>query len=266
MRKKIFTTSLFSLLITFLSAQVSLNKTYNYSTSVVKLETLGYKYFLMDVPNAQCRIYNLDHSLFKTINCSVPSGYYLADLKYISQNLFDADSGIELVFTSYKYVPTTTSYYYIYNSKIINEDGTQIQNIDGARYIYVNQTEANIYKLFAYCYDYSVFPETVWTNIYNLPGVPVISSMLWDDEPKVKLDAYPNPAIKTVTLAYRLPEKVSEGVLYLYDNSGRQVNQFVVDQHSDHLSLDVSQYQSGVYHYFIEYENTKTPSGKLVIQ
>lgn len=262
--KKLITTSLFALLFSAISAQVSLDKTYTYSTSVVKFETLGYKYFLMDVPNAQCRIYNLDHSLFKTISINVPNNFYLADIKYVSESLFDNDSGIELLFTCYKYVPTTNSYYYIYNSKIINEDGTVILNIDGSRYNYVNQTETSTYKLFSYCYDYSVFPEVIWTNIYSLQGTTSFSSMLWNDEPK--LSAFPNPADKTVTVAYQLPEKVSEGVLHLLDNSGRQVNQFIVDQHSDHLSLDVSQYQAGVYHYFVEYENTKTPSRKLVIQ
>jgi hypothetical protein len=266
MRKKIFTTGFFALLFTALSAQVSLDKTYTYSTAVVKLETLGYKYFLMDVPNEQCRIYNLDHSLFKTITCKVPTDFYLADIKYVSQNLFDNDSGIELVFTFYKYVPTTTSYYYMYNSKIINEEGTVIQNIDGARYIYINQTGENTNKLFAYCYDYSVFPEIIWTNIYNLPGMPVVSSAIKNDAPEIGIGAFPNPASKTVTVAYKLPEPVSEGTLHLFDNTGRKISQFTIDPHSDHLSLDVSQYQRGVYHYFVEYGNTKMPSGKLVIQ
>jgi len=43
--------------------QITLQKTYNYSTAVVKLETLGYKYYLMDVPANQVRIYNMDHSI-----------------------------------------------------------------------------------------------------------------------------------------------------------------------------------------------------------
>lgn len=264
--KKLVAISFFVLFSAAMSAQVSLEKTYNYSTSVVKLETLGYKYFLMDVPNAQCRIYNLDHSLYKTINCSVPGNQYLADIKYISQNLFDTDAGIELVYTYYKYVPTSTSYYYMYSSKIINEDGSAIQSIDGARYIYVNKTDDNAYKLFAYCYDYSVFPEIVWTNIYSLPGVPVISSVLKSDLPEMGINAFPNPASQTVTVAYQLPEKVSEGILFLFDSNGRKVNQFVVDNYSDHLSLDVTQYKSGVYHYFVEFGNIKTPSRKLVVQ
>jgi len=43
------------------------------------------------------------------------------------------------------------------------------------------------------------------------------------------------------------------------------VKHFVVDCHTDHLMLDGSRYQSGVYHYFIEYGNTKTPAKKLVV-
>jgi hypothetical protein len=66
---------LFFLLAFALNAQVTLDKKYDYSTSVVKLETLGYKYYLMDVPLGQCRIYNTDHSLLKTINCNIPGGF-----------------------------------------------------------------------------------------------------------------------------------------------------------------------------------------------
>ncbi len=264
--KKLIFTILGSLFLTATNAQITLDHKYEYSTSVVKLETLGYKYYLMDVPNGRCQIYNLDHTLFKTINCNVPTDFYLADLTYISEKVFDDDAGIELVCTYYKYIPTTNSYYYEYDSKIINEDGTQIKPIDGGRYIYIFQTEENTYKLFAYCFDYSVFPEKVWTNIYNLPGNPVFSAYLNDNKPEVLLNAFPNPASQTVKVAYDLPSSVETGKLHLFDNNGRAVDQFIVDHHTDHLELDVSKFRAGVYHYFIEYGITKTPSKKLVIR
>jgi hypothetical protein len=62
-----------------------------------------------------------------------------------------------------------------------------------------------------------------------------------------------------------LPENINQATLHLIDNSGKQVKHFVVDCHTDHLMLDVSRYQSGVYHYFIEYGNTKTLAKKLVV-
>lgn len=245
-------------------AQVSLNHTYNYSASVVKLETLGYKYYLMDVPTGQCRIYNTDHSLLKTINCGVPNGFFLSDIKFISEKLFDSDSGIELLCTFYKYYSSNS--YYEYDSKIINEDGSQLQFIDGALYNYINKTDENTYKLFSYCYDFSIFPEKVWTNIYNLPGTVVSAKYLNEQTPDILLNAFPNPAKQTVKVAYELPGTVVIGKLHLIDNNGRAVNQFVVDHHTDYLELDVSQFEAGVYHYFIEYGTNRTPSKKLVIR
>ena len=263
MKTQLLTTIL--LLATFvLNAQVTFDKKYDYSTSVVKFETLGYKYYLMDVPNGQCRIYNIDHSLFKTVNCNVPNGFYLSDIIYLSEKLFDTDPGIELICTFYKYYSSQA--YYEYDSKIINEDGSQMIFIDGSLYNYVNKTGENTYKLFSYCYDYSVTPEKVWTNIYSLPGSPVVSALMNQKNPEITLNAFPNPATNSLKVAYLLPENVTQATLHLIDISGKQVEQFMVDNHTDHLMLDVSHYQSGVYHYFIEYGNTKTPAKKLVVR
>jgi hypothetical protein len=264
MMKKGFASLLFMCIFFMLNAQVTLEKTYDFSTSVVKFETLGYKYYLMDVPLAQCRIYNLDHSLLKTINCNVPAGFYLSDVKFLSEKLFDIDAGVELLCTFYKY--NASPEYYEYDSKIINEDGSQLTFIDGALYNYINKTGENTYKLFSYCYDFSIWPEKVWTNIYNLPGTPVVSAFLQNENPDFNLKAFPNPTTGQVKVAYSLPTEIREGTLFLFDNNGRLVQQFTVDNHTDHLLLNVSDYRSGVYHYFVEYGNKRSPSQKLVVQ
>ncbi len=261
--KKLISTSLFLGLFIVLNAQVTLDKKYEYSTSVVKFETLGYKYFLMDVPAGQCRLYNIDHSLYKTISCNVPGGFYLADIKFLSEKLFDSDSGIELLCTYYSY--NSAKAYYDYDSKIINDDGSQITFIDGGLYNYINETSENTFKLFSYCYDYSVSPEKVWTNIYSLPGTMVSAKSMNEESPGILLNAFPNPASNSIKVAYSLPENVSQGTLHLIDNSGRQVEQFTVDNHTDHLMLDVSRYESGVYVYFIEFGNSKTLAKKLLV-
>ena len=251
------------LLYTIATAQVTLEKKYDYSTAVAEFETHGCKYFLMDVPNGQCRIYNLDHSLFRSVNCNVPGGYYLYDIKFLSESLFNNDPGIELLCTFYKY--DTNLQYYEYDSKIIDENGTQLIFIDGALYNYINKTGENEFKLFSYCYDFSVWPEKVWTNIYNLPGNPVSNLQGVSEVPEINMNAFPNPAEGKVKMAYSLPEGVSEGNLLLYDNTGKLAARYIVDNHTDHLLLDVSGYQSGVYHYFIEYGGLKCPAKKLVI-
>lgn len=263
--KRIILTACLSLFMMFGFSQITLQKTYNYSTSVVKLETFGYKYYLMDVPNSQVRIYNMDHSVFKTINCSVPIGYYLTDIKYVSDNLFNSDSQIELAYTYYKYVTTSTSYYYIYGAKVINESGTVLQPIDGAQYLYVNKTGDTEYKLFAYCFDYSVSPEKVWTNIYSLSGSLVSALNISGNQPDNFMNAYPNPATDIIRVEYALPANIKSARLNILDSSGKTVKNFLIDGHSDHLALNVNDLSSGIYHYYIEYDNHRTSAKKIVI-
>lgn len=262
--KKLIASILFVYIFSMLNAQVTLEKKYDYSTSVVEFETLGFKYYLMDVPTGQCRIYNLDNSLFKTINCNVPAGFYLYDIKFLSENLFDSDAGIELLCTFYKY--NETLQYYEYDSKIINEDGSQVVFIDGALYNYINKTGENTYKLFSYCYNFSVLPEKVWTNIYSLPGTQVVNAFMENENSEFSLKAFPNPTSGQLKVAYSFPPEIREGMLFLFDNNGKQVQRFNIDNHTDHLLLNVSDYKSGVYHYFVEYGNKRSPSQKLVVR
>lgn len=247
-------------------AQVSLENTYDFSTTTVKLETIGYKYYLMDVPNSQCRLYNMDHSFYKTINCPVPNGYYLADIKYVSEQLFDMDSQIELAYTYYKIVTTSTSYYYIYGAKVLSENGTVLQTIDNAQYIYVNKASDNKYKLFAYCFDYSLSPEKVWTHIYSIPGNPVSAISGPSIEEDVFLNAYPNPASDRVNLDYELPVNVGSARLYIFDSNGRMVKDFLVDGHSNHIAMNVNDLASGIYYYHIKYNKHQTESRKIIVQ
>ncbi len=262
--QKLTFTSLILLLFIAGSAQVTLEHMYNYSAALVKFETLGYKYYLMDVPGAQCRIYNLDHSLYKTILCNVPAGCFLSDVKYLSEKVFDNDEGIEMVYTWYKYIPTTNSYYHEYDSRIINEDGSPLVTIDGARYISLNETGENVWKLFAYCYDYSSWPERIWTNIYSLPG-KLVYGFLSEEKYGAGLKAFPNPAAEAVKVVYNLPPDVKEATLLLTDSNGKMVRQFLVDNHTNHLLLDVSAYPAGMYYYFLEFDNKRSSSYKLVI-
>ncbi|NPD47100.1 MULTISPECIES: T9SS type A sorting domain-containing protein [unclassified Lentimicrobium] len=247
-------------------AQVTFEKTYDYSATIVNLETIGFKYYLMDVPNSECRMYNMDHSLYKTIDCPVPNGYFLADIKYVSEQLFDTDSEIELAFTYYKIVTTSTSYYYIYGAKVITENGNVLQTIDNAQYIYINQTDNYEYKLFAYCFDYSVSPETVWTNIYGVPGtsVSVISSP--NSQEDIFLNAYPNPAKDVIKLEYQLPVNVINAQLYVIDSNGNMVKDFMIDSHSNNITMNVNDLSTGVYYYHIKYDKYQSESRKIIVQ
>jgi len=180
-------------LVAFFSAsgQLNLEKVYDYSLTSTKINQTDYKYYLMDVPGSQCRIYNTDHSLWKTIPVSLPVNYYLSDIKFVSQNLFNNDPLVELWYSAYEWVSSGTSNgYYRYISKVISETGTVLASITGGAYAYIEEAGPETYKLVVYAFDNSVTPYKVKTYLFALPNpssaVNFLSSL--PGEP------FPNPA------------------------------------------------------------------------
>ena len=100
-----------------LMAQPVFEKTYSESANICYLESKGQVYFTLDVINKQCLLYTMDHTLIKSISLPTPEGYYLADIQYVSEHLFNSDDLVELVYIYSKYVPTTGSYYYTFETK-----------------------------------------------------------------------------------------------------------------------------------------------------
>src|SRR5690349_4517041 len=116
MKFKLLVSALVALMIctTKAGAQITLDNTYPTPSSdlyMVNLERSGPKYVIktMDSGNRYLKFYNLNHSLWKTIDCNpfrkvkrannatiFPFGCF-----YISESLFDCDTNIELIYTSF---------------------------------------------------------------------------------------------------------------------------------------------------------------------
>ncbi len=64
--KKMFIAVLM-LLSTLTYAQISFEAEYSHSGAFTNLSNSGYKFYVMDVLAEQCRIYNTNHSVWKTI-------------------------------------------------------------------------------------------------------------------------------------------------------------------------------------------------------
>ncbi len=175
------------------TAQVTLEKSYDHSLSVTRINETDYKYFLMDVGLSQCRVYNLDHTLDKTISIVLPPNYYLFDIKFVTHNLFNTDNSIELWYSAYEYTTLETGRY---TSGIVTENGTVLATIPGGLYAYIKEAGEDVYKLVVYAYDYSVTPGTVKTHIYSLPTSPTAAAHVTS----ALADPYPNPSSGTITL------------------------------------------------------------------
>jgi hypothetical protein len=201
-------------------AQFSFEKVYDYSLTATKINQTDYKYYLMDVLKSECRIYTTDHTLWKTIPVSLPSGYYLNDVKFVSENLFNTDAAVELWYSAYEWVTTGTSTgYYRYISKVITEKGAELASIPGGAYAYIVQTGTDVYKLTVYAYDNSVSPYTVKTYLYALPNPSSASNFVT----YLPGDPFPNPAGDFINLP--LNEQDGKSIVQVFAVSGQKMTE-----------------------------------------
>lgn len=248
-----------------LMAQPQLENTYSESASICELESTGEVYYTMDVVTKQCHIYHMDHSLYKSISIPTPEGYYLSDIQYVSEKLFNGDDLVELVYSYTKYVPTTNSYYYTYETRLINENGSVLLTVPGAGYTEVIETADHGKKFLVYEYDYSVIPYRTYTHVYGLPEASTksVSRM----EPVIGLgEAFPNPAGDRVNIPVQLPSDIQSATLEIVEVNGQRVMSQVVHRSASSLALPTNQLAPGTYLYYVEAGRIRSSSKKLVIK
>ncbi|HNS17809.1 MAG TPA: T9SS type A sorting domain-containing protein [Bacteroidales bacterium] len=243
-------------------AQVNLETIYQVSGALAQLETSGPKYYVMDWTNVQCRIYNMDHSLWKTVTLTVPTGYYLYDIRYVSEHLFNTDDLVELAVTYYYY--EEAGQYYIYGSKIVNELGEELATIPGASYFQVYDAGDLGRKFLAYVYDYSVYPYPVQTWVYDLPGEGNSSGIIHPDHSFALSDPYPNPANSFVNITYHLPAGLTNPELQVIDLQGRILKSYPISRERETYQLDIRMYPKGVYLYRIAANSYFSESFRLI--
>jgi len=247
-----------------LAAQPVFEHKYDESVNICYLESVGNVYYSMDVINKQCHIYRMDHSLYKSIPIPTPEGYYLSDVQFVTEYLFNDDDLVELVYSYTKYVPTTTSYYYTYETRLINENGTVLLSWPGAGYTNVIETPGSGRKFLVYEYNYSVIPYRTYTHVYNLPASGVNAAQEWKPSMAAPLP-YPNPTEEFVHIPVSLPAGAGSGTLELFDLNGTRLMSYPVSGSESHLLLPVRQLAPGTYLYFLQTGNHRTESQKITI-
>jgi hypothetical protein len=259
--KKSFLLIVFITLITISYAQITLEQTYPASATLTELGVSGYKYYLMDVTNNQCRLYNTDHSLWKTIALTIPGGMYLYNIQYVSDTLFNKDNKVELAYTYYSY--DTALYYYTYYTRVIDEDGIELLAVPGCSYIDVVNTSTNGTKMLAYVYDYSIILYTLNTLVYSLPGhLPPGGINPGGDDYLKK--AYPNPASSRVKIPYQLPQGINDAQVLLMNVSGQILKSYKVDRTFNELIIQTTDLPQGIYLYQLKTDQGILGSGKLI--
>ena len=244
-------------------AQITLEKTFTESTWITNMANSGYKYYSMDVVNSQCKLYNLDYTLWKTIPVSPPAGYTLYDMQYVSENLFSTDGLIGMACMFYKY--DATGQYYTYEVRIVKENGTILLNIPGAAYMYVLNAGATGSKFVTYQYDYSTYPYFLGTNIYGLPGIFTGESSTTGAGTS-HLKAFPNPASGSITIPITEQDNSSVMEMIIIDLNGKEILRDRLSDDASSHTLNISSFPAGTYLYLVIADGTVVNSDKFIVK
>ncbi len=207
----------------------------------------------------------MDHSLYKSIPIPTLPDYYLSDIQYVSEKLFNDDNLVELVYSYTKYVPTETSYYYTYETKLINENGTVLLTIPGAGHTNIIETLEHGKKFLVYEYNYSVIPYRTYTHVFSLPGSATKSADYTLSNLEIG-NAFPNPASQQVHIPILLPQGIHSATLKLFDLNGRRMMSYPVTETTGNMIIPSQQLIPGNYIYQIDSGNWRSEGKKLVIQ
>ncbi|MBK9477945.1 MAG: T9SS type A sorting domain-containing protein [Bacteroidetes bacterium] len=276
------------------SAQIVLENSYDtasYSLSYVRLQHNGEKYVAIRHSNfssayQSMKFYNLNHSIWKTINLSSlpiitgPFGGSSRAILFVSDSLFATDTLIEFMY-SISYGDTipgsgggavfSNMYTYIYNENLTSIFSDNVGLYNG---------------------NYSGFPEEKWpiinttqgtkmilnstyplfqAKVYSLPGIYINANKSYVlDQAQVpesaeKMNIYPNPSSDYTIVSYSLPKDVETAKMVFYDLNGKMVKSFTIDHTFTNLRLSVYDLNTGSYYCQVEGEN-RVLSGKKLIK
>lgn len=260
-----------------MNAQITLDYVYpNASTKLymVNLEVSGIKYVLKsDVAgNRFINFYNLNHSLWKTINCNSfpmsnipgPSPQYNYDALYISEKIFNCDNNIEFMYVSMAALGWFTAIYDEFGTALLIADST------------APLCKLNVPNQFKPIYNTPNGTKLILSHkngsakVYNLPCS--LTTGLGLDKTNINnfnegsLDVYPNPSFYKTTIKFSLPDGINIGNLIIKDLLGKEIKRYKVDNTFSELLIEQDQIPSGTYIYSLETDNIVIDTKKIILK
>ncbi|MFH1321970.1 MAG: T9SS type A sorting domain-containing protein [Bacteroidota bacterium] len=240
---------------------------------MINFEISGMKYLVKsDVQgNRFLKFYNLNHSLWKTINCnSFPTTelcgspgtfIYNFDALYISETLFDCDTAIEFMYFSQSDCRWFTSIY--------KENGTALLVADSSAPL----VKINIPQQYRPIYNTPLGTKLILSHkngtarVYDLPCslTTVIDQMLPWDNNNSDFTVFPNPSSNKTTIEYHLPNEINQAEIILTDSRGIEVKRYHVDNNFCNIVIDQNEIAPGLYFYTLIAQDKILNSKKIII-
>lgn len=246
--KKHCLTSLFVALFLIGTAKAQITFEYEFaglSAASVELPSAGFRYYVMDAGLNQCRIYTPDYTLWKTISLPVSNGEYLVDIQYLSENIFNTDNAIELLYVTYRY--DTLQGYGTYATYVAGESGAILLSVPGGGYSVIYPAKSGS-KLFVWMYDYSVSLYATATKVFGLPGVSSQGGAA-DVVPGQTLQAFPNPASEFIRIPVGGQLQGQELSMSILNTAGQTIRRQTIPQAPVFIQIDTRTLSPGVYFY-----------------
>jgi hypothetical protein len=237
-----------------------------------KFHVSGYKYVQINYIAKTIQLYNLNHTLYKTINIPGFAGLS-AGVMFITENLFDLDPGVEYIAADY----TPNNKLWIIDesgAQLFFRDSGQVSNaawhsMENSTGIFTDGVSTKMMLSVVTGSTASVYKH----EIYNLPGsIPcgactsgTLSGISVNpndpiDDPKI----FPNPATDQLRLKYKLPEGSHLAEMKIYDTTGKVVDEFKVTDTFDFIYLPTN-YNNGLYLYSLIVDGKVVKTEKIVL-
>jgi hypothetical protein len=264
--KKFFALFLFACTIVSIPAFSQINLVYSYKadfTFFAHFLHSGFKLVNWNQAAKNVTIYNLDNSVFKTINITLPSDNNNSgnwNLMNVSEGLFDTDT----LHISYALEYQANSGEY--NTIIYNESGqilfkrdsmvltNSVPGISGVSDFFITESDSGTLMRL------TNFTQPKRIEIYLLPGhLPLCCNCNGNltQVPNVTspsgfgLNAEPNPANGSTKVFYTFPQGIHSGTLKFYSSNGIFVKEFNVTDMFNYIFVSTANLPAGSYFYKI---------------
>lgn len=236
----------------------------------IKFEVSGERYVKVNRAGKAILVYNMNHALVKTVslaNLSLGTNYYLGDILYISEKLFNTDNLMEFLYI----MPFTDS-----NGNgnhittIYNENGAVLFSDTAAPFIRINFAQQQLP-----IYNTSAGTKMIMSKfngrarVYGLGGTLSTSIAQANQNLLESADfissPFPNPGVQSTTISYSLPEGANQGEIVFYDAQGTEVKRFIVDREFNDLKISTSDLSPGTYFYQLQTGSKVSTGKKLVV-
>lgn len=254
------------------TAQITLEHTYDTAAlelMMVDLEVSGKKYVHIhkdyNVGERKILLYNLDHSLWKTIDCSGLTVYdpnYYFSVLYLTEKLFDLDDGLEFMYFTAGNPPA--NFVGIYNedlSTLFEEVGasTNVTAFGNGLIKLIYNTPNGTKMILSY-------PEADQSKVYSLTGTLTTSGLI--ENPDILsggMEAFPNPSGDLVVMHYDLPETIPTGKIVVTDLAGNLIRTYDVDHSFSTLNINQQELADGMYIYSLYANGQLLQQQKIVV-